>query len=487
QTVVFTKAIKNRTHADSLRLINVYNTIGLAFQEKNKLDSAMKYFGFSNNLAKDAKEEFWMGLVNGNMAKILERQGKLQEALEKVSIDLKISSKYKEIESTAISLLSVGTIYLSLNKPLKTHLYYDSAYNLIQKVDSKLLWAVYYRTMANYSRTQKKFKEADGYFQHYIVLRDSIHSVSAENNLEKIHNQNYIDRQLADINLLKIENGYKTKEVRLWQVSIVAVACVLILLFILYGSNRRHNEQLIGLNSDLEAKVKYHTAELIKTNKELDTYLYRASHDVRRPILTIIGLVRIAELTTSSCEQSDIRQKITSTAQHMDKMLDKLKMTYELRMPVELQTFSLSQHLLNLIETTRKVYPHTKFQMEQTDNIWLSSDIRFVNMVFVNIIENACIFNNDIPSIHITFEEDEKFVYVNIADNGIGIPEKYRNEIFEAYIRLSEKSIGSGIGLYIVSKALAKIGGNVRLSSDVDDQTVFRVKLPRMYSGYQLN
>jgi signal transduction histidine kinase len=487
QAGAFTKAIKNRTHGDSLCLISVYNTVGLAFHERNQLDSAMKYFEFSNILTKDAKEEFWMGLVNGNMSKILRRQGRLQEAFEKVSIDLKISFKYKEFESAANSLLSAGNIYLSLNKPSKARLYYDSAYNLMQKVDSKTTWLIYYKTMATYSRTQKKFKEADEYFQRYIVLRDSLHSISAEKSLEKIHNQNYIDRQLADINLLKIENSYNTKQVRLWQVCIGAIVSVLILLFTLYRNNKKHNEKLVGLNSDLESKVKYHTAELIKTNKELDTYLYRASHDVRRPILTIIGLVKIAELTKCPNELVDIRQKITSTALLMDKMLDKLKMTYGLRAPIELQTFNLSQYFENLVETMHKLYPSAQFQLQKSDDIWLSSDTRFVDMVFSNIVENACIFNNTDSSIHISFDEDDKFISVNIEDNGMGIPEEHKHEIFEAYTRLSEKSIGSGIGLYIVSKALSKIGGNVKFNSNVDEGSIFKIKLPRMYPSYRSN
>jgi signal transduction histidine kinase len=222
----------------------------------------------------------------------------------------------------------------------------------------------------------------------------------------------------------------------------------------------------------------------MKTNKELDTYLYRASHDVRRPILTIIGLVKIAEFTPCPSEQSDIRQKITSTALLMDKMLDKLKMVYGLRAPIELQNFNFSLYLSDLVETMQKLYPATQFQLQTSDNIWLFSDIRFVDMVFLNIVENACIFNDANSSIHISFEEDEKFISVNIEDNGIGIPEEYKYEIFEAYTRLSEKSVGSGIGLYIVSKALSKIGGNVRFNSRVDEGSIFKVKLPRIYSGY---
>jgi signal transduction histidine kinase len=169
----------------------------------------------------------------------------------------------------------------------------------------------------------------------------------------------------------------------------------------------------------------------------------------------------------------------------MDKMLDKLKMTYGLRDSVELQTFNLSQYLSGLIETMRKLYPSAQFQLQKSDNIWLSSDLRFVDMVFLNIVENSCIFNNTDSAIYISFLEDDKFISVIIEDNGIGIPEEHKHEIFEAYTRLSEKSIGSGIGLYIVSKALSKIGGNVKFNSKVDEGSIFKIKLPRMYSGYR--
>jgi signal transduction histidine kinase len=479
RAIAIETANKIHLRTDSVDLINIYNTLGLAYQQIHELDSAMKYFEYSRSMATDLKEEFWIGLVNGNTAKVLFEKGDMEEAERRIRIDINTSRKFNEDVSVAVSLLSMGDLCASRNQKKEASLYYDSAYQLQKVSKSKPVLAMYYRTLAKFNRNQENFRDGDIYFQRYITLRDSLQGATIGNGIEQIQNKARLEKQLTDINLLRMENTYKTKKVRLWQLCIGVVACALVLLFILYRNNRKLNRQLTRLNVDLEEKIKHRTTELIKTNKELDTYLYRASHDVRRPILSIIGLAQIAEFAIDIHEQSDIRKKIIATARDMDKMLHKLKMTYELRASVEKQTFDLYEYVSVLSQDLVKFYPSAKFQIAKSGDTVLTSDIRFINMIFLNIMENACVFRHVDSGINVNIEGDADYISVNIEDHGIGIQEEYLTSIFEAYTRFSERSIGSGIGLYIVSKALSKIGGSINVRSIVYEGSVVKVRMPR--------
>ncbi|HEY9049261.1 MAG TPA: ATP-binding protein [Ohtaekwangia sp.] len=468
------------TRDDSMRYINVYNTMALSFVRLHNIDSGMYYFKTAENIAVHTEAEFWIGLVNGNMSTIMIQQGRLKEALENLTVDMRVSKKYKEYGSVAAAMLSKGDIYTKLGNIKAARLYYDSAYQMSETIaNEKELLAVYFKKMAQFNRSQKKYKNADLYFQRYISLRDSLKGVNVGKNLEQIQNKSYMEKQLADINLLKMQNSYKTKELQLWQLCIGTIACALVLLVVLYRNKRVHNNQLKSLNSELEQKVKDRTLELTRTNEELDTYLYRASHDVRRPILSIIGLAQISAFAASADEQADIQQKIISTAQEMDKMLNKLKMTYELRAPIDTETFDLYLYITELAHTIGSFYPQASFTISKQGEAMLASDIRFITMVFLNILENACVFSHQHPQVHIDIRGEETTLQVSVTDKGIGIQKEYQSRIFEAYTRFSERSVGSGIGLYIVSRALTKVGGRISVQSTANEGSSFIVQLPR--------
>jgi len=154
-------------------------------------------------------------------------------------------------------------------------------------------------------------------------------------------------------------------------------------------------------------------------------------------------------------------------------------MTYELRATVEPETFDLFQYIEDLSRNVGKSYPHTKFTLTKSGDVTFASDMRFITMVFLNLLENACIFCRVNAPVNIEVTGELDYLYVRVTDQGIGIQEEYLDRIFEAYTRFSERSVGSGIGLYIVSRALAKIGGRVQVESVLHEGSTFTVKLPR--------
>jgi signal transduction histidine kinase len=260
---------------------------------------------------------------------------------------------------------------------------------------------------------------------------------------------------------------------------VIAFVLVSVLLAGLLYIIRRGNKQLNELNRALENKVKARTERLRKINKELDTYLYRASHDVRRPILTILGLVQIASLTNES-ERIVIFNAIQKTANEMDKMLKKLQMAYELEKEKKSNRvrISINKYVGLKIEELHKEYPWMNFEIIESDQVIVKSNVNLINIIVMNILENACIFSvGHSNRVTITVRHGDGLAYIVIKDQGIGIEPEVIENIFEPYVRCSNKSTGSGLGLYLAMKAAKLIGGNITATSTVNQGSEFIVML----------
>lgn len=468
-----------RDHEDSIQLMQVYNTIGLAYFRQNNIDSAQRYYDRSYTLATLLKEEFWQALVSGNAADIYLAKGMVGKAIESYKSDIRTSLKHNDPTSAALSLLSLGEIYVSEKQLELGKQYYDSAYALLLRSGRPISLSKYNNLMSQWFDLKLDPVNAFKYYKRHIVLRDSVQSIQINSQLQQTQNQKRLEKQLSDIALLRKENELKEKELTISRISVIAFVLVSVLLTGLLYIIRRGNKQLNELNRVLENKVKARTERLRKINQELDTYLYRASHDVRRPILTILGLAQIASLTTER-ERIEIFEAIQKTANEMDKMLKKLQMAYELEKEKKSNRvrISINKYVALIIAGLHKEYPWMNFEIIESEQVIVKSNINLINIILVNILENACIFSMDHSDrVTITVRNGNGLAYIVIKDRGIGIEPEFIEDIFEPYVRCSNKSTGSGLGLYLARKAARRIGGNITATSTVNQGSEFIVMI----------
>lgn len=225
---------------------------------------------------------------------------------------------------------------------------------------------------------------------------------------------------------------------------------------------------------------------LTDSNKELDTFLYRSSHDLRRPITTMLGLSQLAKMTTLEPEAEELFSKVEETAHGMNKMLQKLYMVNDIQAgvqetkPVDFGAIhrSLRQELGDLIN----LYG-IDFQFAVEEGLAFGAPDRLVKNILLNIIENAVLFHRgEQPYVHVDISLDPKGLIMKIADNGVGIPEKYHEKIYNMYFIANESSKGNGLGLYVVKRTVDILDGEITLASASRKGTEFTVFIPTMRS-----
>jgi signal transduction histidine kinase len=243
------------------------------------------------------------------------------------------------------------------------------------------------------------------------------------------------------------------------------------------------NAEVKRMNENLESIVSDRTKALEEANRELDTFLYRASHDMRSPVCSIIGLCNIASLLSQG-EPKELIQRVVNTTEGMDKLLKKLSVISEINQPTNLSVIDLramAEEVCKDFQMMAATYDIT-LTLECPAQISLQSYPGLVETVLYNLIENALFFNTLQDErkrvVHVKIQSLAGAVGIEVEDNGIGIERTIRHRVYDMFFKGTEKSKGHGLGLYIVSKAVNTMEGNLKLDSEPGGNTTFRVQLP---------
>ncbi|MBN8688877.1 MAG: PAS domain S-box protein [Chitinophagales bacterium] len=221
--------------------------------------------------------------------------------------------------------------------------------------------------------------------------------------------------------------------------------------------------------------------ELKKINAELDNFVYSVSHDLRSPLLAILGLVQLINLNQESpVLVNKYIHMISASATRMD---DTIKEILEYSRNARLEIRNDEIHFEPLI---REIYNDVKhittdevrvdLQIRQTTPFY--SDLYRINTLFKNIISNAVKYRKkreEASYIRIDVLTDNRQALIRFEDNGEGVEKAHQDRIFDMFYRASNSAPGTGLGLYICKEILNNIDGTIAVESVPGEGTVFTV------------
>ncbi|MCE2994283.1 MAG: PAS domain S-box protein [Cyclobacteriaceae bacterium] len=223
--------------------------------------------------------------------------------------------------------------------------------------------------------------------------------------------------------------------------------------------------------------------ELKVRNIELDNFVYKVSHDLRAPLSSVLGLVNLASLKGNTDNLEEYIQRIGQKVKQLDHFIsDVLSHSKNLKLELKVEKIDLQQ----LIDKTFADLNYLKGAHEIGREISIEgnefySDPWRIGEIFRNLISNAIKyrdFNKNDSHIRIMIKIAPDRASILFEDNGIGISKADLTKIFDMFYRASEQSDGSGLGLYIVKNAVDKLGGILKVTSEIGKGTSFELKLP---------
>jgi signal transduction histidine kinase len=228
---------------------------------------------------------------------------------------------------------------------------------------------------------------------------------------------------------------------------------------------------------DLRNKV----TELEKTNQELNRFIYSISHELRAPLVSVIGIINLVKMEGLYESSGEYWNLIETCSNKLDYYIQKTLQYYKNSKNVsDLSEIDFGRLVGELVELHTYADRDTKFNVNISQNVTFVSDAFRIEVILSNLISNAIRYQkknepNKVVNIHINVDEHQAAIDVN--DNGMGILKEHLEKIFTQFFK-SKMNHGSGLGLFIVKEALNKINGTINVSSNIEDGTTFKITIP---------
>ncbi|MTI39980.1 sensor histidine kinase [Fulvivirga lutimaris] len=234
-------------------------------------------------------------------------------------------------------------------------------------------------------------------------------------------------------------------------------------------------EAMIKKNDYLEKTLE----ELHIRNNEIEQIVYRSSHDLKSPITSLDGLLMLMETDQGNLNDYLLKAKMASN-----------NMKHILQMMV-LYSNSLVSDLAFETITINDLWEQVNYELQQIDGYdsvkisfdknkrEFSGDVARLKMILFNLIKNGIDFKNKSNArIEVRFNFRSECLKIQVADNGIGIPNDLQSDIFKMFFRGSNSSKGSGLGLYLSKRAVELMEGKINVVSSENIGTTITVELP---------
>ncbi|MCK5370646.1 MAG: PAS domain-containing sensor histidine kinase, partial [Cyclobacteriaceae bacterium] len=233
-----------------------------------------------------------------------------------------------------------------------------------------------------------------------------------------------------------------------------------------------------------EERIKKQNRMLEKTNLELDNFVYSASHDIRSPLTSILGLINIASKTNDKDELDECFHLMKSRVHRLDEFIeDILDFSRNIRVDKKLKEINLYYFIEEILNNHDfgDYFERLDVRLSLTSDFEVISDPLRLKIIIKNLLSNSSKFSNlrdESPWSRISALRVDGNFQLIIEDNGEGIREEFQDKIFDMFYRASEKSKGSGLGLYIVKEMVETLNGTIKLNSVYGEGSQFIIELP---------
>jgi signal transduction histidine kinase len=226
--------------------------------------------------------------------------------------------------------------------------------------------------------------------------------------------------------------------------------------------------------------------ELMKINKELDSFVYSVSHNLRAPLRSVLGLINIARIEDDK-RGNPFKEYFNMMENSMVKLDDTLKEILDYsrnsRQELTLEEIDMQKLLDDNLEKMQFMPGSASINKEiyiRQDTPFYSDKYR-VSVIFNNLISNAIKYfdpHKEQSTLRITIDVTKDRAHLEFQDNGIGIDKQYQEKIFNMFFRATQNAEGAGLGLYIVQEAVEKLKGTIVIKSEIRVGTTFIIEIP---------
>lgn len=217
--------------------------------------------------------------------------------------------------------------------------------------------------------------------------------------------------------------------------------------------------------------------------EQLYLSLYQISHDLRGPLNSAKNYIYLALKRVSDKIAINYLEKINDSYSRMEhRVLSLLDLQRINRADTYLEKIDVPHLIKDIVNTLDGLKGFNEIDIKIDIDLMsdLYSDRQFLHSIMHNLISNAIAYRKKTggAQIRISAKNENENVIIKVSDNGVGIPDKVKEKIFTEFAKGDKSLNGTGLGLYIVKKLVAKLNGDITFKSEAMKGTTFTIKLP---------
>lgn len=233
-------------------------------------------------------------------------------------------------------------------------------------------------------------------------------------------------------------------------------------------------------NSLLAAK----NIELQLAYEELGKFAYSVTHDLRGPLLSVLGALDISRYMDNVEDIREMLEMMEVSVKKLDEFIKSIHEYYTLKKGIgsveQIDFKQLVEDMVGLFHIAGKM-ENVRFDCTVNQDALFFSDAVSLKIILNNLLSNAFKYqrrNEDNKYVELNIDVAGDKAFIEVGDNGIGIHKDHIDNIFKIFYRATSEQTGSGFGLYNVKDALSKLNGEIEVDSDLNKGTKFKVVIP---------
>ena len=261
-----------------------------------------------------------------------------------------------------------------------------------------------------------------------------------------------------------------------------------------YGANivKDQKQYFQGILFDISEKKQYEkelqeqNEDLKKANAELDHFAYSVSHDLRAPLTSAMGLLHLLKEEEDPSQRDYFVEIVEQSLAKLDGYIqDIIQLTKNARTDLNIEAVDLAAMIAEVVASQQQTADeeHVALRIEVHQQAAFRTDARRLWIVLNNLISNAIRYyfpQRERSYVRIAATVEQQQLTLTVEDNGIGIQQEHQGKIFDMFYRATDRTAGSGLGLYLVKETAARLEGSVEVSSEYEVGTTFTVRLPSL-------
>ena len=495
-----------------------YNNLGEIFFINGQYTKALEKLNESRKIFVKYGNTRGESITTGNIGDIYVSMKKFVDAKNELSKARHLFTELDNQHGLAYTLNQLGKLEIKEGKNEQALNYFIEAHAISHNAGLKDVERDVLASLAKYYKSKNDYKKALEYYEDHLVLRDSLFNIDKNRQvveLQTLYESEKKERENIQLKEEKARNNQLLKEQEERQKTLVIFLLVTLFLagmliyamYLTIRANRKLKvlntvvierneeiqaqsqelneayEEIKSINANLEKMVLSRTEKLNKSNAELSEFLYRASHDLKGPLMTLQGLAYLG-IRDGEKKFDEILDKVVKTTDEMNSTLNNLLHVNVVRKgSLTLENIDFASIIKKISRPRSKIIADKNIDLKLTidDGISFVSDADLIEIILENLIDNGILYSDnqkDLKHVEVAVSSQNESVLVQVKDNGVGIEENQLEKIFEMFYRGNIRSHGNGLGLYIVKVAVENLKGKIEINSEEGEGTVVKMVFP---------